>query len=407
MKRDHFADMAAFSAGEPLGLGGRLINYYQPIVDLQSGLVLGVEILARLQRGAAIIPPGMFLPNFGDEALETLLFASLSQGMQLLRGCAASHPHLFLSVNVSPRTMLRDGFVDTVLHVLDQAAIAPQRLTLEILENDEFLSLPAARAVLGALGSHGISMALDDVGSGYSSLNRLRELPMVSKIKLDQSFVRCIESEPSGLNFVASMLGLARSLHDELFVEGVETPSILHALTVLGVQGAQGFAIARPQPADAMLDWLAAWRVVPGSNEPTSLLGAYAAHLKIVEACRGLMHQPLKFQWLDEARDPHACSIGRFFDAEGLHDTDFGAAHKRFHQVIDQYHVNRDAWEEASADLWRGLRSAIQSGHRRETGNPAVVPLNSVPVSPGGRTGAPCPCLPEPLPDERISKACL
>ena len=346
--------------------GGRLVNYYQPVVNLQSGAVLGFEILTRLMRGPTIIPPGMFLSNLDEAELETLLFASLRRGLRLLASVADTHPDVFVSVNVTPSVMLRPGFSGTLLDMLEISGIAMNRLTLEILENDEFLSLPAARSILGNLHGHGICIALDDVGTAYSSLNRLRELPMVRKIKLDQSFIRGIEAEPAGLHFVAALISLARSLHDELIVEGVETPAILQALTVLGVEGAQGFAIARPMPAGNVAQFLAAWHPGQGNRAPQTLLDAYAAHLNIVESCRALMNQPLPFTWSKTARDPHACAIGRFFDRAGLHETEFGQAHKRFHAVIDQYQTNRDVWETNSFEMWRGLQHAIEAGNARD-----------------------------------------
>ena len=195
-------------------------------------------------------------------------------------------------------------------------------------------------------------MRSDDVGTGYSSLNRLRELA-VDKIKLDQAFVRTLTHQPESLHFVAAMLSLARGLHTMLIVEGVETPGIMQALAVLGVQAAQGYAISRPMSRVALLDWVAAYAPGPACREPRSLLGAYASHLSIVEACRALMNQPLPFAWGDKVSDPHACAIGRYFDEAGLHDTPYGHAHKRFHAVVDRFAHDTAAWECAATDLWR------------------------------------------------------
>ena len=364
--------------------GGRLVNHYQPIVNLQTGAILGFEILGRLLRGNTIVPPAVFLPNFDEASLEALLFTSVRQSARFAAACDSRHGAFFLSFNVSPTVMLRDNFVANLLALLRDINLPCRRITLEILENDEFLSLPAARTVLWALHEHGICIALDDVGTGYSSLNRLQELPMVNKIKLDQTFVRGIEVEPSGLHFVVAMLTLARSLRDEMFVEGVETEEILQALTVLGVEGAQGYAIARPLPAGEAVAWLARRHVQAASRIPASLLGAYAAHLTIVEACRALINQPVPFVWTDEARDPHACAIGQYFDAAGLHETAFGLAHKRFHAVMDQYGTRRVEWEDASEDLWRGLHDAIRGGER------VAAPAGTVLSLP---RGAVCDCM--------------
>lgn len=337
---------------------GHVLNHYQPIVDLRSGQVLGLETLGRLVEGSDIIPPGVFLPSLGSAALETLLFVSLPQGLETLKACSIAHPALFMSFNVSPVVILRDGFLERLLRTLSQHGISPRRITLEILESDEFLNLSSALACLRQLRAAGISIALDDVGAGYSSLMRLRDLP-VDKIKLDQSFLHKLQHQPNSLHFVAAMQSLAHGLRKPLIVEGVETPEIMDALGVMGVQAAQGYAIARPAPAEVLLEWLANRIPTPVDRSPRSLLGAYGLHLMIVEACRALSNQPLQVNWAEGVHDPHLCSIGHYFDHNGLHDTVFGQAHKRFHQVVDCYVSDPDAWERTAAALLRSLEDAI------------------------------------------------
>ncbi len=341
---------------------GQVVNHYQPIVNLQTGKVVGAEILARLSDGKSpVILPAAFLPTFEIQALDKLLFTSLPMGLAILERASRTHPDIYVSFNVSPRVMASSDFASRFLRALSAHKTDPGRIVLEILEDDEFLSLPEARACLEDLHGEGIRIALDDVGSGYSSLNRLRELRVVDKIKLDQAFVRGMAAEPEGMHFVSAMMSLARGLHEGLIVEGVETPEIMQALSVIGVEDAQGYAIARPMPAGALAEWLAGSVPKPVEREPTSLLGAYAAHLAIVEAFRALANQPLKFHWDKTLHDPHACSIGRFFDANGLHESDYGEAHKRFHAVMDQYSTNPVVWEKAASDLWRGLQRAIKN----------------------------------------------
>lgn len=346
---------------------GQVVNHYQPIISLRSGKVLGVETLARLVNGSNLIQPAMFLPCLSTDALRDLLFASLPNGLATLAACDRTYPGLLMSFNVSPSVMLRRGFLDTLLEALSLHRMDADRITLEVLEDAEFPNPCAARELFQELRTAGIGIALDDVGSGYSSLNRLRELS-VDKIKLDQAFVRELQRAPEGLHFVSAMLSLARGLHKPLIVEGVETAEIMHALGVLGVEGAQGYAIARPMPEAALMEWLDGRKAAPASREPCSLLGAYAAHLSIVEACRALQNQPLKFSWSDDVRNPHACSIGRYFDSNGLHETAFGWAHKRFHEIIDQSDIDPAAWEQAATDLWRCLQEAIttQAAETRE-----------------------------------------
>ena len=346
---------------------GQVLNHYQPIVNLQSGALLGVEVLGRLIDGPNIISPGVFLPSLDVEQLGDLLFKSLADGLTTLAACDRAHPSLFMSFNVSPSVMVRPGFVAKLLRQLQARDVAPRRITLEILEDDEFLSMPAACRVIGEIKAAGVCIAIDDLGTGYSSLSRLQALA-VDKIKLDQVFVRGLRQKPEGLHFVAAMQALARGLHGTLVVEGVETAEIMSALGVLGVQAVQGYAIARPMPSAALIDWAARFRPVPIDRQPQNLLGAYAAHISIVETCRALVSQPLRFAWAPDIRDPHACPIGRYFDTHGLHETPFGRAHQRLHEVIDQYGSNPEGWEKATLDLWTTLQAAIKAEAGAEAG---------------------------------------
>lgn len=337
---------------------GKLINHYQPIVGLCSGEVLGVEVLGRLQDGSQTISPGAFLKNFGPAELDTLLFQSLHLGFETLRSCRHSHSELTMAFNVSPALLASKGFSHRVISALHEAGINPRRITLEILEGDDFVSPTAASTEIGRLRAAGLSISLDDVGTAYSSLLRLRELP-VDAIKLDQAFVRHLLEKPDDLQFVNSMITLARGLRKRLVVEGVENDDIINALQVLNVDAAQGYAIAMPMPSELLLAWLASHQVRPSERRPNCLLGAYAAHLVIVDTCHGLMRQPLRLTWPATIHDPHACTIGVWLDETGLHSTPCGLAHKRFHEVITDYEQDPSSWNRIADHLRDTLQAAI------------------------------------------------
>ena len=233
------------------------------------------------------------------------------------------------------------------------------RISIEILESGEFLNTDLACSQLAILRASGVRVALDDVGSAYSSLMRLRTLP-VDAIKLDQAFVRELHRQPEDLVFVSSMMSMARGLKKSLVVEGVETPDILDALRVLGVELAQGYAIAKPMPVTVLTSWLSVHRPEVATSQPHSLLGVYAAHLCLVEACRAMLNQPLRSSWMTGAENPHACLIGRFFDEQEWHDTDLGLAHKHLHTILPFYHEKVAAWDEAAEDFRAELDRAIQ-----------------------------------------------
>ena len=116
---------------------------------------------------------------------------------------------------------------------------------LEILENEDIKDLARLKACLLEVKALGLSLALDDVGSGYASMARMRELP-IDIFKLDRSFAHDLEQRPTDLTFVLSMVTLARGLGRTLLAEGIETPEVYDAMRVLGIQIGQGFGIARP-----------------------------------------------------------------------------------------------------------------------------------------------------------------
>ena len=125
------------------------------------------EILARLSDGKSpVILPAAFLPTFEIQALDKLLFTSLPMGLAILERASRTHPDIYVSFNVSPRVMASSDFASRFLRALSAHKTDPGRIVLEILEDDEFLSLPEARACLEDLHGEGIRIALDDVGSG-------------------------------------------------------------------------------------------------------------------------------------------------------------------------------------------------------------------------------------------------
>ena len=354
---------------------GCVLNHYQPIVNLRSGQVTGVEALGRLEQDGRVLMPATFLDSFTVPDLDDLLFRSLRLGLAMLATCGATHPKLRLGMNVTPAVLTRDRFSRRFMDVLREGRIDPGRMTIEILEGDQFLNIEHAAAELRVLRGHGVQIALDDVGSAYSSLMRLRELP-VDSIKLDQAFVRNMLQQPNDLQFVASMISLASGLRKRLVVEGAETAEIVDALQVLGVDAAQGYAIARPMPVAALRDWLAGHAVVKSTGTPTSLLGVYAAHLMIADAFRVVSNQTVSFTLPASIHDPHACTIGRYLDRIGEHETPYGVAHKHFHAAILTRETDAAAWDQAAEDFRTTLEEAIVRQTEAPVGKrPVPLPL--------------------------------
>ncbi len=334
---------------------GQVRVHYQPIIDLQAGTVVGVEALARIEKGSRLVYPGEFLPHLSVDERKDLSRQVLEQGLDDLRRWDAAGLRLDISFNAEPDVLMRADALPCLDATASASGIEPSRITVELLESGEFLSLERALVRVQEIRARGVRVALDDVGSAYSSLLRLRTLP-VDKIKLDQAFVRELHGRPDDLLFVLTVQALARGLDCALVVEGVETADILDALSVLGVKEAQGYAIARPMPAAALAAWLAEWVGEPATREPRTLLGAYASHLEWTQTLRGL---PSPSMLADKAGDAHACPIGCFFDRVGLHGTALGEAHKRFHDAVLRWSRRGDSYWPAATILRQRLLEAI------------------------------------------------
>ena len=231
---------------------GELLVHYQPVVDHQATL-LGAEALVRWrhpQRG--MISPGEFIPL----AEQTGLILPLGQYVlqtaceQLQRWSGQPETaHLSISVNVSARQFRQAGFVAEVLQTLRNHNAEPGKLKLELTESLLLGDIEDTIARMVQLKSEGVGFALDDFGTGYSSLSYLKRLPL-DQIKIDQSFVRDVLTDPNDAAIVRTILALAKSLDLEVVAEGVETTGQLSFLRLHGCEGFQGYLFGRPGPAE-------------------------------------------------------------------------------------------------------------------------------------------------------------
>jgi len=231
---------------------GELLVHYQPVVDHQATL-LGAEALVRWrhpQRG--MISPGEFIPL----AEQTGLILPLGQYVlqtaceQLQRWSGQPETaHLSISVNVSARQFRQAGFVAEVLQTLRNHNAEPGKLKLELTESLLLGDIEDTIARMVQLKSEGVGFALDDFGTGYSSLSYLKRLPL-DQIKIDQSFVRDVLTDPNDAAIVRTILALAKSLDLEVVAEGVETTGQLSFLRLHGCEGFQGYLFGRPVPVD-------------------------------------------------------------------------------------------------------------------------------------------------------------
>jgi diguanylate cyclase (GGDEF)-like protein/PAS domain S-box-containing protein len=224
--------------------------HYQPIVDLRSGTLLGFEALLRWrhpERG--LIGPDDFLAVAEQSGTIGEIGAMVLQtACQVAAGwsCSADGPQI--AVNVSARQLVDAGFAETVQDALREAGLPPARLCLEVTESS-LMEADAGITHLIELKALGVRIAIDDFGMGYSSLGRLRRLP-VDTLKIDRSFVDGLGRDDEDDEIVRAVVGLAKSLRLAVVVEGVEDTVQLARATLLGCDAGQGFLWSRAVPAE-------------------------------------------------------------------------------------------------------------------------------------------------------------
>ena len=226
-----------------------LVMHYQPIFRLSDRRILGVEALVRWQdpqRG--LVPPDEFIPvaertGVIDVLGDWVLRAICEQGREWQK--LGLNPNF--GINISPRQLRRAGFAERFAQQIAAHGLEPGSFVLELTESAWALDASRLLPVLGELREHGLSLAIDDFGAGYSSLWRLRELP-VQVIKIDRSFLRDVPQDPQATRIFGAMLRLADACGYDVVAEGVEHEEQLAYLATEGCKLAQGFHLGRPGP---------------------------------------------------------------------------------------------------------------------------------------------------------------
>jgi len=258
---------------------GGLEMHYQPIVDLRSGQPTAVEALARLRLDdGRLIGPGQFLPSFGASELTRLFTLGLEQALDQLRQWDASGLSLDLSLNLPPEVLLMPDCARWVADALRAQQVTPDRLRLEILEDADFQSAAERDRAVHSLAATGARLVMDDLGSGYSSLLRLRTLPFHT-VKIDQGLVRQIpgEAEADGMiGFIGALVRMTQALGLQVVVEGLETPALVEVAAVLGADAGQGYALAKPMPPAEVQVWLQQFHWFTEPAKPRTGLGLRA-----------------------------------------------------------------------------------------------------------------------------------
>lgn len=235
-----------------------LLLHYQPQIDLLSGRVIGVEALLRWQHPErGLVQPEMFIPiaeesglilPIGDLALSAAcrqLTAWLSEGL----------PPIRMAVNLSARQFRQENLPSLVAEIIAETGIDPHLLELEISESTTMDNPETVTLHLRKLREMGVELAIDDFGTGCSSLSYLKLFP-VNRLKIDRSFVKCLETDSDDAAIAAATIALAHKLGKEVVAEGVETYGQLSFLREQKCDIVQGYYFSRPLPAAELAEFL-------------------------------------------------------------------------------------------------------------------------------------------------------
>jgi diguanylate cyclase (GGDEF)-like protein len=226
--------------------------FYQPLVDLKSGKIVGAEALARWQHPElGIIMPSKFIPVAEQTGLilrlSELILYSVCEQMQIWREAAVNYG--FVAVNISGQHFHPDNnLIELIVKVLQDTAVSPENLELELTESIIMQNADFTIQILEQLRAIGVKVAIDDFGTGYSSLSYLKHFP-VSSLKIDRCFVQDITTDRHDETISLAIIDLAHSLSLNVIAEGVETAEQLEFLKEHGCDHIQGYFFSPPLPA--------------------------------------------------------------------------------------------------------------------------------------------------------------
>jgi diguanylate cyclase (GGDEF)-like protein len=227
-----------------------LVLFYQPKLDVASGIITGVEALVRWQHPTrGLLTPDRFLSLFeqsgmmGPLAMSTLELAMIQQAEWARDGIRIS-----MAVNLSAANLADEQLPEKVNDVFERLDVDPANVVLEITEDSLMVDAELSLQVLERLHAGGVQLSVDDYGTGFSSLAYLRDLP-VNELKLDRAFLAAAADDDRAVAIIRSTIDLAHALKLRIVAEGVETPANLELISQLGCDTAQGYLLGRPAPA--------------------------------------------------------------------------------------------------------------------------------------------------------------
>lgn len=232
--------------------------HYQPQLALQSHRLVGAEALLRWNGVSDVpMPPSTFIPIAENMGLMPLLGKWVVDAALKQAALWQNHKLDFpLAINLSPVQFYQPNLLEILLAAIDEHGVKPEKIEFEVTESAVMRDMDASVATMKKLAQHGFGISLDDFGTGYSSLSYLKRFP-VSKIKIDQSFVQGIESDPADAAIVRSVIDLGHCLNIKVLAEGVETQAQYQRLGDAGCDYVQGFFCSKPLSPPLFNDFLA------------------------------------------------------------------------------------------------------------------------------------------------------
>lgn len=233
--------------------------YYQPIICLRSGQIVGFEALSRWQRPEGLVMPADFIAVANETgiilAINRQLLYDACRQLNSWESQFPSDPPLTLNLNITPKEFAQPDLAAQIGKTLRETGMDPHRVNLEITETIAMTDAAKSEVVLSQLKALGVCLDIDDFGTGYSSLSRLQRFP-VDTLKIDRAFISRMDTHPETREIVRIIVMLAHGLHLKVVAEGVETQAHVELLKEIGCELAQGYLYSKPVPAEAIEELL-------------------------------------------------------------------------------------------------------------------------------------------------------
>ncbi len=229
---------------------GQFRPFFQPTFHLETGDILGCEVLARwIRDDGSVVPPMNFIPLAESSGrIRPMTWQILEAALKEFNALLRENKEFRLSFNVVPSHLLAEGFIETLRRTVSSAKVSSRQIVLEITERDKLDDIERAAKVVYELRDYGFKVAIDDVGVGHSGLSHLKGLGATT-MKIDKFFVDTVTRDGSAASIIEMLVKLAHDLNMTVIAEGIETEDQVRALRDCGVQQGQGYLVSPPVPA--------------------------------------------------------------------------------------------------------------------------------------------------------------